>query len=820
MKRMVVIATLLFVSLAAPPRGEGGPESVLSARVQGVQAEIQYLRSRLDQLREQVDKCDWDGLITIQRAVEELLMETGNVSQDIRGVRQERFVDSAMFRDMDKGLYGVQKGYIALGDEVRNLIDKFEENCQKEAETAGRVAQSDSGEAGQGEAGQVVDKGELSITDQLGNVREATVMRLPKGEGEAPVVVGDQERINDGDDYIVAATCSENPVVSGRDLNAQGGIALKPKPRAVFIHPCAGPDDALEKAKTDLASKGIQFDPAKAEVREWEMDVGRFCEVIVREWQPAAGATAPRCRGTPTTESTPTPVAAGNDEVGIDDFPPLEPSGKPDTSGTPGTSDSPGAPGTGCTTQDPCVDTGTTGHTKPAVPRPFLPFPDDPYFHSRGSWGQTYPDQWGLHRIGFSAVKEGRSRSLWPAKAEPVVVAVIDSGVDRFHPELLGALWLNEGEVPGNGEDDDNNGYVDDLYGWNFIGNNNDTSDLNGHGTVLAGIIAAWTGNGVGIAGVNPWARIMAVKVVEWNGDAFSLDVANGIRYAVDNGARVINISVGWEGLRLSEWQAVGYARSKGVIVVVASGNEGANTNNSSPAGLPGVITVAATDTKDKRVGYSNWGPGVDIAAPGVDILSLRARRTDLLKFERESYQPGTAYVGKGKKYYRVTGTSFSAPYVAGVASLILSMHPELTGKEVTRMVLHSARDIDVPGWDQFTGYGLLDARAALQADPNFYALSRIDGVKGVRKAGKFFIQVSGRAMADKFARAWIEAGKGKSPTEWKKVSEDIAKPVNRGVLALIRPRHFRGSAEWMLRLIVEHENGFRREAGFDLKIG
>jgi len=445
-------------------------------------------------------------------------------------------------------------------------------------------------------------------------------------------------------------------------------------------------------------------------------------------------------------------------------------------------------------------------------------FPNDPLFKSRGSWGQNYFDQWGLRRIGFkpTTVKE----SLWPKKAKPVIVAVIDTGIDRSHPEISASLWKNEKEIPNNGKDDDKNGYVDDVHGWNFVDKSNDIRDINGHGTITAGIIAALTNNKVGIAGVNPWAKIMPIKAMEWDGRGWAFDIAKAIIYAVNNGARVINISIGGKRLNRMELLAVNYARRKGVIVVAAAGNEGVNTKEFSPAGLPGVVTVAATGPDDKRVGYSGWGTNVDIAAPGVDILSLRAKRTDLLKFEKKDYKPGTAFVGKDKDYYRVTGTSFSAPFVTGVASLILSKNPKLSGMQVTRMILHSARDIDVPGWDQFTGYGLLDARAAIKADPDFYVLSRIFKVGGTKKEGKFFIEVSGRARADKFKRAWIEAGQGNNPKEWIKVSEDITNPVNKGSLALIAPSHFRGAKEWTLRLIVEHQNGFKRESRFNLKLG
>lgn len=446
-------------------------------------------------------------------------------------------------------------------------------------------------------------------------------------------------------------------------------------------------------------------------------------------------------------------------------------------------------------------------------------FPNDPLFRSRGSWGQNYSDQWGLRRIGFEP-SDSKKNSLWPEKAEPVIVAVIDTGIDRFHPEISASLWKNEKEIPNNSKDDDKNGYVDDVHGWNFVDKNNDIRDINGHGTVTAGIIAALTNNRAGIAGVNPFAKIMPIKAMEWNGRGWAFDIAKAIIYAVNNGARVINISIGGKRLNPMELFAVNYARSKGAIVVAAAGNEGVNTKEFSPAGLPGVVTVAATDPDDKRVGYSGWGAGVDIAAPGVDILSLRARRTDLLKFEKKDYKPGTAFVGRDKDYYRVTGTSFSTPFVSGVASLILSKNPELSGMQATRMILHSAKDIDVPGWDQFTGYGLLDASAAMKADPDFYVLSRIFKVAGTKKEGKFFIEVSGRAMANNFKRAWVEAGKGNNPTEWVKVSDDITAPINRGQLALILPKHFRGEKQWTLRLIVEHENGFKRESRFSLKLG
>jgi subtilisin family serine protease len=253
--------------------------------------------------------------------------------------------------------------------------------------------------------------------------------------------------------------------------------------------------------------------------------------------------------------------------------------------------------------------------------------------------------------------------------------------------------------------------------------------------------------------------------------------------------------------------------------VVAATGNDAQSTGDDSPAGLPGVITVAATGLDDDRLGFSNWGPGVDVAAPGWDILSLRARGTDFLKFTRDDYQPGAVVVGEDRRYYRLTGTSFAAPFVTGVASLLLSVRPDLTDMQVMRMILHSAKDIETPGWDQYTGYGRLDARAALAANPDLYVLARIRGAAAKRVGRELFLEVSGRARADRFRRAWIEAGAGGDPQQWVKVSEDIERPVDDGPLAHVPASRFAGSPEWTLRLVVEHQNGARREARFHLEV-
>lgn len=446
---------------------------------------------------------------------------------------------------------------------------------------------------------------------------------------------------------------------------------------------------------------------------------------------------------------------------------------------------------------------------------------NDPYYQSKGLWGQKFDDQWAIKRVGFDSAR----MDDWPpdpAKLKPVTVAIIDSGLDWYHPDLLpSALWHNPGEIPGNGIDDDHNGYVDDVIGWNFIQGNNRPWDYDGHGTFVAGLIAAGQNNHRGIAGLNPAARIMVLQALDPFGRGHASMVAEALAYAADNGARVINLSLGGAGLTRIEQQAVNYAHSKGAVVVVAAGNDGKEVSGYSPAGLDGVITVAATDRRDHRAGFSNWGSHIDIAAPGVDVLSLRARKTDLLFLIRGvKYEKGKGIVGKDRAYYRASGTSFSAPLVTATLSLILSRNPALTGDQARRMVLNSARDIDIPGMDNYTGYGLLDAAAALKALPDYFIDSRISGVKVVKKNGKAMLRIIGTTDADQFATAQIMIGQGNAPTKWLKLRKEISTPRHNEVLMDLPAVLLRGAKQWTLRLITIHKDGSRREARFEVKLG
>jgi predicted outer membrane repeat protein len=283
--------------------------------------------------------------------------------------------------------------------------------------------------------------------------------------------------------------------------------------------------------------------------------------------------------------------------------------------------------------------------------------------------------QWAINRIQASAAWD-----ICVGTATPVV-AVIDSGVDLNHRDLKANLWVNDAELHGTaGVDDDGNGYIDDVNGYNFVYRTNDPQDDHGHGTHLAGIIAAAGNNGTDIAGVCWHARIMPLKILDSEGNGDAAAAAAAICYAVANGADVINAS--WGGPDTSQVlaDAIAYAEQQGVIVVVAAGNEGTDTPF-YPAYYSTVIAVAATDSADRRSSFSNYGDWVDVAAPGYGILSLRAADTSL----------GTP---KDAFTTRLSGTSVAAPHVAGACALLLAANPFLTCDQVRQIITTSGDSI------------------------------------------------------------------------------------------------------------------------------
>jgi subtilisin family serine protease len=282
-----------------------------------------------------------------------------------------------------------------------------------------------------------------------------------------------------------------------------------------------------------------------------------------------------------------------------------------------------------------------------------------------------YAKQWALAKI---AAPEAWNTCQGSGE---IVVAVIDTGVDYSHRDLQGNLWYNEAELHGvAGVDDDENGYVDDIHGYNFAYNNSDPLDDHGHGTHCAGTIAAVGDNGLDTAGVCWRARIMSLKILGSDGDGTTADAAPAIYYAVANGADVISMSWGGDEESRVLKDALAYARGQGVMVVGAAGN-GDTDAPFYPAGYPDVVAVAATDSSDKRWYLSNYGSWVDIAAPGREILSLRAAGTS-------SGTAEDAYTA------RSSGTSMAAPHVTGACALLLAANPFLTCDELEQMLLSS----------------------------------------------------------------------------------------------------------------------------------
>src|SRR5262249_11565776 len=271
---------------------------------------------------------------------------------------------------------------------------------------------------------------------------------------------------------------------------------------------------------------------------------------------------------------------------------------------------------------------------------------------------------------------------------QPVVVALIDSGLDWNHRNIAWAnIWLNPNEIAENSIDDDKNGYVDDVIGYDFHERDNKPWDYDGHGTFVAGIIAGSWNDEDGIAGINPFSRLMILKAINNFGHSRASYLAEAITYAANNGARVINLSVGGKEVTSIEQAAIDYAYAKGVVIVVAAGNEGINVGNYGIAASEKVLTVGSTRVDDQHAVFSNWGQ-VTVPAPGLDILSLRAGRTDtMLGVEGAKYTAEAAFVGADKRYYRASGTSFSAPMVSGLASLMIANDPSLTNRQVMNII-------------------------------------------------------------------------------------------------------------------------------------
>lgn len=321
--------------------------------------------------------------------------------------------------------------------------------------------------------------------------------------------------------------------------------------------------------------------------------------------------------------------------------------------------------------------------------------PDDPY----------YFQQWGLTQIGA----EGAWEIIHGVVT--MTLAVLDTGLDLDHPDLEERLWVNPGEVPGDGEDNDGNGYVNDINGWNWVEDNNIPQDDSGHGTHVTGIAAATGNNGIGVAGVDWNVRIMPLRILNAGGAGTHADAAAALIYAADKGAQVINMSFGAYADSQTLRDAVEYA-SETALLVGAAGNSD-RTDPFYPAAYSQVLAVGATGPDDRKAAFSNYGDWVDLVAPGQSIWSTVYDDT---------------YVGW-------SGTSMAAPFVAGAATLVWAHYSTLSPGSLRQQLLNTAVDIDDlnPTYGGQLGSGRLNLYAALNVPPRPQLVLQEHAVEGIR---------------------------------------------------------------------------------------
>jgi len=281
-----------------------------------------------------------------------------------------------------------------------------------------------------------------------------------------------------------------------------------------------------------------------------------------------------------------------------------------------------------------------------------------------------------------------------------VSVAIIDTGVDYLHPDLVNRMWTNKAEIPNNGIDEDNNGYIDDVNGFDFADDDNDPMDIHGHGTHVAGVVGAEAGNDTGFVGIDWNCKLMALKVVRDDHTSNYSDYAAAIYYAVAMGAKVINLSLTSYNPSMVLDEAFEYAHNQGVVIVVAMANNGDRTTHYM-AQNPYSIAVGATTPSDKRASFSNYNNYIDVVAPGSVIFGLN-------KYDHKDNS------------YTMNGTSQSAPLVSGLASLLFAQDLTRTPEQIREIIQTSAEDQvgpsheDLPGYDDHFGHGRINAYHAL----------------------------------------------------------------------------------------------------------
>jgi len=338
---------------------------------------------------------------------------------------------------------------------------------------------------------------------------------------------------------------------------------------------------------------------------------------------------------------------------------------------------------------------------------------------------EYFPEQWPLDNTG-----QGSLWGVWPpgtpdadvdwpealaeAAGDGSIVALLDTGIDYRHSDLAANVWLNAAEAGGTaGVDDDGNGFVDDLRGWDFANGDNNPLDGHGHGSHVAGTMAAVGNNGKGVAGVMWSGRVMALKILDDTGFGLLSDAVQALQYAVAMDVRVSNNSWGYSEVLPEEEadhnalrDAIAAAQANGHLFVAAAGNEGTDNDTAphypSSFNLDNIISVAATDNNDQLAWFSSFGPvSVDLAAPGDYVFS--------------TYK---LFAGSIDDYAWLSGTSMATPHVAGTAALLLGLQPDWTYQQVRDQILNHVRPLNALAGTSVTG-GMLNVHDALNGVPD-----------------------------------------------------------------------------------------------------
>jgi len=425
---------------------------------------------------------------------------------------------------------------------------------------------------------------------------------------------------------------------------------------------------------------------------------------------------------------------------------------------------------------------GRVAWAEPYYNRIHLFLVNDPLANSSGSWGQAYADQWSYHKI------RAGDAAPYSTGADNQIIAVIDSGVDFTHPDLAGRQWTNPREIAGNNLDDDANGYVDDVSGWDFWSGDSLPNDAFGHGTLCAGIIGARSNNGIGIAGLNQKSKLLALKILSPSEAppletleqlqefyrALTPNIARAIRYAADAGARIANNSWGLPFPSRVVTDALVYAHGRNCAMFFASGNSSIDSHFFYPQTHWSVITVNASTQNDGPTVFTNFGVATDVIAPGGGELGdiAGADPEDGVRnvvstipagsvLEREF--PGRIVV---PGYQRQAGTSFACPHAVGVASLVAARNPQLQVEQIRTIVRSTSDDVRTPGFDLYAGYGRVNAYRAVLAYPTVGA--RItEPASGAQVNSGDSLRVTGRAFGPYFVSWTLSCGAGSLPSSW-----------------------------------------------------